>query len=61
MEISKPSTSLFHDIITEALITEIVIDLDSDEFEISEEQNNEDGCLLSCSVEVYHCFRGKYV
>jgi hypothetical protein len=40
MAISVASTSSFHYVITEAFITEIVIDLDSDEFKISENQNN---------------------
>jgi hypothetical protein len=50
METSKPSTSSRRDIITDATIADIVNDSDSDEFEISEDQNNEEPIYLSPSI-----------
>jgi hypothetical protein len=50
MEISKPSTSLCQDIITDASITEIVNDADSDEFKISDDESNEEPIYLSSSM-----------
>jgi hypothetical protein len=50
MVISKPSTSSHQYIITDATISEIVNDSDSDEFQIGEDQNNEEPIYLSSSI-----------